>query len=123
MSREERLELRRQLQADQIPDPARLPAPDDAAVTGEVPQEMIDAILGDMVAQTGAERAALAVVQSEAKQWSSGALGCPEPGQMYTQAIVDGYKVVITYNGDRYDYRATTDGYFKLCPGVDSPRM
>jgi hypothetical protein len=123
MSREERLELRRQLQADQIPDPDRVPPPASGAVTGEAPQELIDAILADMFAQTGAESTGLKVVQAEATRWNSGALGCPEPGQMYTQAIVDGYQIVVEHNGERYDYRATTDGYFRLCPGVDSPRL
>ena len=123
MSPEERLELRRQLQADQVPDPKRLPAEATQAITGEAPQELIDAILADVETQTGADAAALEVVQAEAKRWSSGALGCPEPGQMYTQALVDGYQIVVAYGDDRFDYRANADGYFRLCAGVDSPRL
>ena len=129
MSREERIELRRQIQADQVPGPERLPAEGAAAVTGEVPQELIDSILSDVATATGTDVAEVTVIQSESKRWSSGALGCPEPGQMYTQAIVDGYQVVIEYGEERFDYRATVDGFFRLCtgpgadPGAGAPRM
>ncbi len=122
-SREERIDVRRRLQADQIPEPDRVPESDAEPVIGEAPRELVDAILADVAKQSGADTAALEVVQAEARRWNSGALGCPEPGQMYTQAIVDGYQVVIGLGGDRYDYRATADGYFRLCRGPDSPRM
>jgi hypothetical protein len=35
------------------------------------------------------------VVQAEAVTWPDGALGCPEPGIVYTQALVPGYWVVV----------------------------
>jgi len=36
------------------------------------------------------------VVLSDAEtvEWRNGSLGCPEPGQMYTQALVPGFRVV-----------------------------
>jgi hypothetical protein len=54
---------------------------------------------------------------AEERQWSDGALGCPEPGQAYTQAIVDGYQVIIDHNGQSFDYHASASGFFKLCTG------
>ena len=41
------------------------------------------------------KRADLKVLSAEAVTWSDGSLGCPEPGMMYTQALVPGYRVQI----------------------------
>ena len=120
MSREERIEFRRKMQADRMPAPTAA-ADEGSAVTGEVPQEILDAILADLEGLTAVDRSGFNVVQAEAMRFGSGALGCPEPGQMYTQAIVDGYRVVVEYDGTQYDYRAKEDGYFRLCPGFEAP--
>ncbi len=53
--------------------------------------------------------------------WSDGSLGCPQPGQAYTQALVDGYWVVLSHDSDTYDYRAGPDREFHLCPGGGAP--
>ena len=120
MSREERIELRQKMQGDKIPT-STFVAGEQSAVTGEVPDEILDAIFADLENLTTADRSEFEVVQGQAMQFGSGALGCPEPGQMYTQAIVDGFRVVVVHAGKRYDYRAKADGYFRLCPGFEPP--
>lgn len=45
------------------------------------------------------------LVTAERVTWSDGALGCPKPGQAYTQALIDGTRVVVTVDGTPYDYR------------------
>ena len=47
--------------------------------------------------------------------WPDGSLGCPQPGQVYTQALVDGYHVVLDADGDELDYRVGSGGSFNLC--------
>lgn len=37
------------------------------------------------------------------QEWSTGALGCPVPGQMYTQVITPGYLLIFTANNQRYE--------------------
>jgi hypothetical protein len=39
----------------------------------------------------------------EGLEWPSGALGCPQPGQMYIQVITPGYRVVLSVGGDTYE--------------------
>jgi hypothetical protein len=94
-------------------------------VIGEVPQDLLDAILADAEAETGANQNEFALVRAEAVTWSDGSLGCPEPGMMYTQALVDGYWVVLEHGDRTLDYRATTRGYFALCeqgfPAMPAP--
>jgi len=99
--------------------PERVPEPEPTrkVVTGEVPGELIDRMRADLAARIGETAAASAIVKrAEAVQWSDGSLGCPEPGQFYTQAIVPGYAVELEAGGTIYAYHASTKGYFKLCP-------
>lgn len=84
-------------------------------VTGEAPQELLDAILDDAAARTGLDRSELAIVQDEAVVWPDGSLGCPEPGMMYTMALVDGYHIVVQAGEDELDYRTGSNNFFKLC--------
>uniref|UniRef100_A0A7C1JIC1 Uncharacterized protein n=1 Tax=Caldilinea aerophila TaxID=133453 RepID=A0A7C1JIC1_9CHLR len=90
------------------------PAPVEG-VTGEVPANLLEAILADAATRTGLERNALIVLQDEAVIWSDGSLGCPEPDMMYTQALVEGYHVIVQAGDRQLDYRASRSGFFKLC--------
>ncbi len=112
----EQTQSQRELYVERVPAPAG-----GAAVTGEVPQTILDPILRDLEHLLGAQRTDFDISRSEAVRWNDGSLGCPEPGQMYTQSIVDGYRVVIEYRGKYYDYRATVGGFFKRCPEFQMP--
>lgn len=116
MSREERIELRRELQNQKGIE--KVKQDDSAPATGEVPDDLLDKVYADLELRTGGERSDFKTLRGEALQWNDGSLGCAEPGQTYTQGIVDGYWIVIDYRGTSYDYRATARGYFKLCPGI-----
>jgi hypothetical protein len=84
-------------------------------VTGEVPTDILAAILGDAAEQTGVPEADIEVVRAEAVTWSDGSLGCPEPGMLYTQALVDGFQVVVNAGDEELDYRVGQGGSFRLC--------
>ena len=80
--------------------------PGPIAPTGapaDVPQAKWDAIATDLAAR-GVEGAPV-LVSAESITWPNGALGCPKPGMSYTQATVDGMRVVVTADGATYDYR------------------
>ena len=72
---------------------------------------------------TGGERSSFEVVRAEETIWPDGALGCPRPGMVYTQAAVPGYHIVLEHDGREYDYRAGGTRYLMLClePGAQSP--
>lgn len=88
-----------------------------SADAGEVPADFIDAVLDHTASLTGAALSELTVVGAAAHEWPDGSLGCPEPDQVYTQAITPGYRVVVGHGTDRYDYRINESGYFRLCQG------
>jgi len=86
-----------------------------APVTGEVPDEILEPILDDLVRRVNVDRTEVQVIRAEAVVWNDGSLGCPQSGVFYTQAIVNGYWVVGEVNGQKYDYRVTSSGHFMLC--------
>jgi hypothetical protein len=100
---------------DRRPLPERVPFSEETMTRGEVPEELLQDIINDLVARTGADPESIEVQRAEAVVWRDGSLGCPRPGMMYTQALVDGYWVVLGYDGEAYDYRANSGGYFALC--------
>ena len=83
-------------------------------VTGEVPSDLLESILADATSRV-ATASSIIVVRAQSVTWSDGSLGCPEPGMSYTQALVDGYWVVLDADGQMMDYRASASGAFKLC--------
>jgi hypothetical protein len=99
------------------------PVPSDsaAAVIGEVPDELLDQILASAADEAGVDIGAIEVLRAEAVTWTDGSLDCPEPGMMYTQALVDGYHVVVDASGTELDYRATTNGDYRLCENPGRP--
>ena len=84
-------------------------------MTGEVPDDTLAGILSDAAQRTGLPEDAIEVVRAEAMTWSDGSLGCPEPGMVYTQALVDGFHVVLDAGGEELDYRVGQGGSFRLC--------
>jgi hypothetical protein len=88
---------------------------------GHVPQDILDEIIRHAAEVTSIPPGELKVVSAESVTWPDGSLGCPEPGFSYTQALVDGYQVGVMAGDAVLDYRASTTGTFKLCPGLSVP--
>lgn len=101
--------------------PATPEAPEADFTSGEVPQEMFDAVLADLLTNTGETRAGITLVKAEQVTWNDGSLGCPEPGVMYTQALIDGYQVIFSVGDKTYDYHLSDRGNFVLCENSLSP--
>ncbi len=85
-------------------------------VKGEVPQRILDPILKEAAALAKVAHEKLVILRAQPVVWNDRSLGCPEPGMMYTQALVNGYWVVINAGGKTYDFRVARDGTFRLCP-------
>lgn len=96
------------------------PTAEGDLMTGQVPEDLMTGIIADVVERTGATQSQLTLVRAESAIWNDGSLGCPLPGQSYTQALVNGYWVVLEYAGSEYDYRASSSS-FRLCEGGGSP--
>lgn len=87
---------------DAVSAPAGLPATHWSAIVADLQRR-------------GAPTDAIQVVSAEAKTWPNGAWGCPKPGTTYTQALVQGYRVVLTTGDTTYDYRFGATATPRLC--------
>jgi hypothetical protein len=90
-------------------------------VTGEVPVTILDAIFADAMERTGAAAEKIIITQAQAITWNDGSLGCPQPGMLYTQALVEGYWVVLEVDQQKYDYHAAENGRFLMCESGSNP--
>lgn len=96
-------------------------------MTGGIPDALLADIMADAAERAGLPAGELQVVTAEAVTFSDGSLGCPQPGMAYTQALVDGYHVVIGTPDGELDYRAAQTGGFRFCdnpmdPGTNGTR-
>lgn len=82
-----------------------------------IPDAVWTAILDDLSQRLGEPVADVTVVSATAETWNDGSLGCPRPGEMYTQALVDGYQVVLEIDGQEFDYRTGSGPIVRLCEG------
>jgi len=82
-----------------------------------IPDDVWAAILADLERRLGEPAADPTVLTATAQTWTDGSLGCPVAGQMYTQALVDGYQVILEVDGQQYDYRVGSGTDVRLCQG------
>ena len=75
------------------------PAASDGAAEESALEEEISAARDLLADEVGAEQAPELVV-AEQVTWPDGALGCPQPDQIYTQALVEGYRIVFRTGGE-----------------------
>lgn len=58
---------------------------------------------------------AFTVKSATSVTWPDGSWGCPEPGMVYTQALVPGARAIVTVEGTSYDYRFGPGPSPRLC--------
>ncbi len=94
------------------------PSPSDATMP-EIPEALSEdvwaAVLADLSERVGQPVTDPTVVLAEGITYNDGSLGCPKPGQVYTQALVDGFRVVVEVDGEEFDYRIGSGTDVRLC--------
>ena len=101
-------------------DPRPLPMPSRTSEPGPgviaVPNAVIVAALNDAAARTRTPQAKIRIVSAEAVTWPDSSLGCPQPGLMYAQALMPGYRVVLEAQDQTLNYHAGRQGLPQFCP-------
>lgn len=92
--------------------PSELPA---APTIDETVEEPLERAFGLAETVSDSDRSDMTVIRAERVEWNDGSLGCPEPGQMYTQAILPGYWIEIAVGDKMLDIRMSENGEPKLC--------
>jgi hypothetical protein len=83
--------------------------------SGSLTPAIVDPIIADAASRAGVPVSEVTLVSAEAVTWPDGGLGCPLPGMVYPQVVVDGYQVIVEADGRTYDYRGSSVGKFRLC--------
>jgi len=79
-----------------------------------LPTSVIEPVVADVAKLAGVPADQVTVISAEAVTFPDGSLGCPQPGVAYTQALVDGYKIIAEAGGKTYDFRGTGSS-FRRC--------
>jgi hypothetical protein len=72
------------------------------------PQTVIDAVLNNITKETRNNIDTLQVQETDANTWSDGCLGLAKSDEFCTQALVEGWRIVVTDSQNTWVYR--TDG-------------
>ncbi len=104
------------------PPPAADPEPADHETspmprTSDTPLDRAtDIAVADLAERLGIDPGAVDVQSARAVTWPDGSLGCPQPDRFYTQALVEGFALVLRAAGEQYHYHAGRDGDPFWCP-------
>src|SRR6185295_10876567 len=79
-----------------------------------LPTSVIEPVVADVAKLAAIPADQVTVISAEAVTFPDGSLGCPQPGMAYTQALVDGYKIVAEAGGKTYDFRGSGSS-FRQC--------
>lgn len=67
---------------------------------------LIQQAIADLAVRLEVTEEAIQLLSAEAVEWSDTSLGCPQPGVMYAEVIIPGYKVVMKVEEDFYEYHS-----------------
>jgi hypothetical protein len=104
-----------------IAPPARIPDPVVPAASGEkvsiasVPLAVRRAIVADAAKRFVVDEDSVVLINSESVTWNDGAMGCPEPGRMYTQMLVPGFRVTAKTTSGQMLYHTDSRGTVVTC--------
>jgi hypothetical protein len=79
----------------------------DADLDDGIPDVPVDQAVVEAGGEAGVDPEDIEVLVAEEVTWPDGAVGCPEPGEMYTQALVEGYRIVLDVDGEEVHYHGT----------------
>ncbi len=101
------------------------PLPDeddeDEPMGDEDLREETQLAIEDAADERGLTEDAIEVLRAEHVEWPDGARGCPEEGEMYTQAIVPGYLIVLDVEGEEVFYHGADGEPPFHCEDPQSP--
>src|SRR5262245_50114547 len=110
--------------------PVRIPAPalngqpeGQPVSTTAIPAELRRAVVADAAKRFKVAESAVVLARAEQVTWSDGALGCPEPGMMYTQALVPGFRVVAKTTAGEMLYHTDSLGTLRTCRVQEGPEL
>jgi hypothetical protein len=97
--------------------PDLIPAGDPVSVAS-LPRETRRAVVADAARRFKVAESAVVLTRAEQVTWPDGSLGCAEPGGIYTQALVPGYRLVAKTSAGELIYHTDQRSHVTSCAGV-----
>jgi hypothetical protein len=69
----------------------------------------------DLAKRQGAPLEAISTLSTAEATWRDTSMGCGKPTELHAKVDIEGYRIILGYKGQRFDYRARQDGSFTLC--------
>ena len=80
------------------------------AIVNSLSDRVASAVITEVSKQTGIPTKNLKITQYSRQTWSNGCLGLSKPGEICTQALVEGWRVVVSGNKCTWVYRSNRNG-------------
>jgi putative hemolysin len=84
--------------------------PENAAIDPAVQKQVVGAAQALLARQLKVNASQISMVSIEPVSWPDSCLGLPGPDEMCAQMITDGYKVVLSVNGQNYTFHIDQTG-------------
>lgn len=84
----------------------------EGTVRDPVVAEFIAQAKADLAARLGVAVDAITLVRSEAVEWTDASLGCREPGAEYAAVLVPGYRIILAFEDQFYEYHTDYQYWF-----------
>jgi hypothetical protein len=83
---------------------------ENRGTSSQLPDRVANAVLADLSKQTKLSARQLQVTQFSRQTWSNACLGLAKPGKSCTQAVVPGWRVVVSDGRQNWVYRTDSNG-------------
>ncbi len=67
-------------------------------------QQLVSQAQDDLAKRLSVDPGQIEVVDASSVTWPDASLGCPQPGMVYTQVMVDGILIRLRHAGQVYEY-------------------
>lgn len=78
-------------------------------------QPVVDRAVDDLAERMEIDRNQITVAAVEPVNWPDTSLGCPRPDMMYAQVITPGYRILLSYEGQTYEYHSDRGTRITYC--------
>jgi hypothetical protein len=69
-------------------------------------QPVVDQAVADLATRLKIDASKIRTLSAQSMSWPDGSLGCPQPGMVYTQVMVDGVLIHLSVDGTAYSYHS-----------------
>ena len=90
-------------------------SPGEPVTTASIPRTVRQAVVTDAARRFQVAEDAVVLASAEQVTWSDGSLGCQQPGRVYTQMLVQGYRLTATTTAGKLLYHTDTRGNVVTC--------